>query len=142
MRHFAQRLIAYEQNANKPAGEETPAAFTALEKLRGHLVTFMGFAGFRELLSCVLPRATAEIPWLGTVQVKADGTLEGLDGLGTKHSPEELAEGGVVLIAQLLGLLEAFVGETLTMGFVREVWPYLPLDGLAFGKGFKNEKTE
>ena len=68
-------------------------------------------AGFRELLSCALPRAQAEIPWLGAVHVKADGTLEGLEELNAKRNPDELFEGGVVLVAQLLGLLVAFIGE-------------------------------
>jgi hypothetical protein len=36
-----------------------------------------------------------------------------------------MTEGGVVLVAQLLGLLVAFVGERLTLKIVREVWPNL-----------------
>jgi hypothetical protein len=74
--------------------------------------------------------------------VKADGSLEGLEELNAKRNPDELFEGGVVLVAQLLGLLVAFIGETLTLRFVREVWPEVPLDDLDFGKGGKNEKTE
>jgi hypothetical protein len=102
----------------------------------------MGAAGFRELLSCALPRANAEIPWLRTVHVKADGSFEGLEELNAQHNPDELFEGGVVLVAQLLGLLTAFIGETLTLRFVREVWPEVTFDDLDLGKGSKDEKTK
>ena len=135
MRHFAKRLTVYERKANTPSETKTPPAFQVCEKLRVHLATFMGNAGFRELLSCALPRAKAEVPWLGAVHVKADGALEGLEELHAKRNPDELFEGGVVLVAQLLGLLVAFIGENLTLRFVREVWPEVPLDDLDFGKG-------
>ena len=48
----------------------------------------------------------------------------------------------MVLVAQLLGLLVAFIGETLTLRLVREVWPKLPLNDLDFGRGDKNEKAK
>jgi hypothetical protein len=44
----------------------------------------------------------------------------------------------VVLVAQLLGLLVTFIGEDLTLGLVREIWPKLSLDKSGFGKGSKN----
>ena len=125
-----------------PSETDTPPAFYVCEKLRAHLATLMGTAGFRELLSCALPRANAEVPWLRAVQVKADGSLEGLEELHAPRNPDELSEGGVVLVAQLLGLLAAFIGETLTLRLVREVWPEVPLDDLDFGKGSKDEKTK
>jgi hypothetical protein len=135
MRHFAKRLIVYERGANRITETKTPPAFQVCEKLRAHLATLMGTAGFRELQSCALPRASAEIPWLGAVQVKADGSLEGLEELNAQRNPDELFEGGAVLVAQLLGLLVAFIGERLTLRFVREVWPTVPLNDLDFGKG-------
>ena len=141
MRHFAKRLTVYERRANTASETKTPPAFQVCEKLRVHLAIFMGNTGFRELLSCALPRAQAEIPWLGAVHVKADGSLEGLEELNAQRNPDELFEGGVVLVAQLLGLLVAFIGETLTLRFVREVWPDVPLDDLDFGRGGKNENT-
>jgi len=44
-------------------------------------------------------------------------------------------EGRVVLLAQLLGLLVAFIGEDLTLRLVREVWPKLSINDVNFGKG-------
>jgi hypothetical protein len=56
--------------------------------------------------------------------------LEGLDELAAQVDPKEIAEGSIVLVAQLLGLLVAFIGENLTVRLVREVWPKLSLSDL------------
>jgi hypothetical protein len=137
MRDFAGRLIAYETRDNKSSETKTPAACLVSEKLRPHLATLMGNVGFRALLSRALALANTGVPWLRAVQVKADGSLEGLDELTTQVHPDEIFEGCVVLLAQLLGLLAAFIGENLTLRIVREVWPKLSLNDFDFGKGDK-----
>jgi hypothetical protein len=136
-RDFAKGLIAYEVRGNKSSKTKAPAAFHVCEKLRPRLATLMGTAGFRALLSRALVVAHAEVAWLRAVQVKADGSLERLDGLEAQADPEEMAEGSVVLVAQLLGLLVAFIGENLTLRMVRDVWPKLSLKDLHFGPGDK-----
>jgi hypothetical protein len=52
-------------------------------------------------------------------------------------NPAEIFDGRVVLLAQLLGLLVAFIGERLTLSLVREIWPRIPLNDLDFGNGDK-----
>ena len=142
MRNFAKRLMAYEALGNKPPEDSSPAIFRICEKLRPTLSMLMGKSGFRALLSRALVMAGAEVQWLAAVHVKADGSLEGLEELHAQLDPKEFAEGGVVLLAQLLGLLAAFVGENLTLRLVLEVWPKVPLDGLEFDNGGQNEKTK
>jgi hypothetical protein len=127
---------------NKSSETKTPAAFLIDEKLRPHLATLMGKVGFRALLSRALVLTNAEVPWLRALHVNADGSLEGLDELDAQVDPKEIFEGRVVLLAQLLGLLVAFIGENLTLRLVREVWPKLSLNDLDFGKGYKNEKAK
>ena len=134
MRDFADRLIAYETGGNNSSVTKTPAACLVSEKLRPHLATLMGNVGFRALLSRALALANAEAPWLRAVHVNADGSYEVLDELATQVDPDEIVEGCVVLLAQLLGLLVAFIGEDLTLRLVREVWPKLFLDNLDFDK--------
>src|SRR5665647_452905 len=104
MREFAAHLIAYETRGNKLSGTTTPAAFPVCEKLRPHLANLMGNTGSHALLSRALARTEVEVPSLRAMQVKADGSLAGLDKLGMQPNPEELAAGSVVLVAQLLGL--------------------------------------
>ena len=142
MRDFAERLTACETRDNNSSGTKTPAAFPVCEKLRPRLVTLMGNTGFRALLSRALARATLDVPSLRAVQVEADGSLAGVDKLEVQAAPEELAKGSVVLLAHLLGLLVTFIGETLALRLVREVWPKLPLDDFDLGEEDKNEKTK
>jgi hypothetical protein len=142
MRDFAERLIAYETRGNKSSETKPPMTFLVGEKLRPHLARLMGKVGFRELLSRALALANAEVPWLRAVRVKADGSFEELDELGAQVDPDEIFEGRVVLLAELLGLLVTFIGEDLTLRLVREVWPKLSLNNFDFGKGDKNEKPK
>jgi len=142
MRDFAERLIAYETKGNKSSKTKTAAVFLVGEKLRPQLAALMGNVGFRALLSRALALSNAEIPWLRAVHVKADGSFEALDKLGAQVDPDKIFEGRVVLLAQLLGLLVAFIGENLTLRLVREVWPKLSLNDVDLGTGDKNEKAE
>ena len=142
MRDLAERLVAYEASENISSEAKTPAAFLVDEKLRPHLAMLVGNIGFRALLSRALALANAEVPWLRAVQVKADGSLKGLDELGAQIDPDQISEGRAVLLAQLLGLLVAFIGENLTLRLVREVWPKLSLTDLDLGTGDKNEKAK
>ena len=137
MRDFAERLIAYETRANKSSEAKTPAACRVSDKLRPQLATLMGNLGFRALLSRALALANADVPWLRAVHVSADGSFEGLDGLAAQVDSNEIFEGCVILLAQLLGLLVAFIGEDLTLHLVRETWPKLSLDDLHAVKGDK-----
>ena len=137
MRDLSQCLIAYETRGNKSSETKTPAACLVGEKLRPHLATLMGNVGFRALLLRALALANTDVPWLRAVHVKADGSLEGLDELTTQVDPDEIFEGCVVLLAQLLGLLVAFIGENLTLRLVRDVWPKLSLNNLDFSRGDK-----
>jgi hypothetical protein len=59
------------------------------------------------------------------VQVAEDGSLQ---GLGEFESQVDIdmdltGEGGIVLIARLLGLLRIFLGEALTFILLRNAWP-------------------
>jgi hypothetical protein len=141
MRDFAERLIALETRGNSPSETRTPAAFHVCEKLRPHLATLMGNGGFRALLARALALANTEVSWLRAVHVKADGALEELEELHAQVAPAEFFEGKVVLLAQLLGLLVAFIGENLTLRLVREIWPKVSINDLDFRKEREYEKT-
>ena len=134
--------MADEALGNKSSGTKPPAGFHVSEKLRPRLATLMGDGGFRALVSRALVLATADVPWLRAVTVKADGSLECLEELHAQPESYELFEGRVVLLAELLGLLMAFIGENLTLRLVREVWPKIPLNDLDFGKGVEYEKAK
>jgi hypothetical protein len=137
MRAFAARLIAREAKGNQSPGPTPGAVFPVLEKLQPHLATLMGNTGFRALLARSLLLAGAEFPWLRTLKVRADGTLEKPDEGATPADPEKIFEGRVVLLAHLLGLLVAFIGENLTLRLVDEIWAPSEKNDLNFDKGTK-----
>jgi hypothetical protein len=124
IRELAQRLLAYEVGSDRPAGENLPALAFAVEKLRRPLVTLAGIAGFRSLLARALTLAKEQVTGLSSVRIEADGSLEVGGDLGDH---DQVAEAGVMLIAQLLGLLATFIGESLMLRLVRDAWPDLPV---------------
>lgn len=141
IRNYAARIIAYEKAGNRLPGNKLPAAFQICEKLRPQLTTLMGSGGYRTLLARALMLSKPEVPWLHGVRVNADGFLEGFTEAADQVDPRQLAEGGVVLLSQLFGLLSAFIGQNLTLGLVTEVWPGVPLKAADMSIGDKHENS-
>lgn len=127
IRDFARRLIAVEAARDEPPVVGAREAVRVCEKLRLPLARLAGVAGFRSLMSRALALAKAEVSSLAAVQVRADGSLEGLDDAGPDRDAGAVGEGGVVVVAQLLGLLVTFIGEPLTLRLVRDAWPDAPI---------------
>jgi hypothetical protein len=117
-RELAQRLLAYELAEAKTLNAGTHAVSRVCDKLRRPLTTLAGAAGFRSLFARALTLAKQESPALGAWQVNADGSLESLNG--------EAEQSGSVLIAHLIGLMMTFIGESLTLRLVHDVWRDLP----------------
>jgi hypothetical protein len=133
MRDFAQRLVAREAMGKKPFERNGRAFGRVIEKVRGPLAALTGVAGFRSLLSRALALANAEVRWLRAVHVKADGALECPPEIA-RLDKEEMANGEVALVAQLLGLLVTFIGEALTARLLEDVWPGVPINDFDFGR--------
>ena len=140
MRSFAKRLLATEIAGMRPGEAADATLFPVTDKLRPHLTLLMGKGGVRALLARALVLASAEMPWLSAAQVNANGDLDGLEALAVGLDPTEFFECRVVLLAQLLGLLVAFIGPNLTSRLIGEVWPQVPLKERDFGKENDREK--
>jgi hypothetical protein len=136
-RDLAHRLLACRNAAGKISEPTQFAAFGVCERLRQPLITLAGLAAFRSLLSRALTLARAEAPGLHAVQVAADGSLQGLDGLRPQVDADEAGEAGIILITQLLGLLVRVVGEAITLQLVTsEILPdfkFLSKSGIPIG---------
>ncbi|MGH7966136.1 MAG: hypothetical protein ACRERD_30670 [Candidatus Binatia bacterium] len=132
LRRLAQRLLALEAAADTTADAHAPPVFRVCETLRRSLSRLVGVAGFRSLLSRALAAVSDEVRWLKAVHITADGSLEGLGEVEGQLSQAEMTQGELLLIAQLIGLLVTFIGETLTMHLVQEAWPELPSGDLDF----------
>ena len=139
MRNLAGRLIAHEAKETKSSGAKSTATFPVCEKLRPRLTALVGTTGFNALLSRALALARPEVPWLRAVHVNADGSLKGLSDLDTQVDPAQIIRGRLALLANLLSLLVAFIGEKLTLQLMREVWPKLVLKNVVFASGDEHE---
>jgi hypothetical protein len=127
LRELASRLIAYETGEDGHGAFKTARAIQVSEKLRPQLATIMGNRGFQALVSRSLALAKTTAPGLNGVQVNPVGTVEGAEALHKQLAPSEFSECSIVLLAQLLGLMVAFIGTELTLWLVREAWPGAPL---------------
>lgn len=129
-RELAEKLVALEAASQSISTSDRLATCRVCEKLRRPLVMLTGTAGYSSLLSRALTLAKRESPILNAVQVRPDGSLEGLEG--------EAAQAHPMLVGYLLSLLITFIGETLTMRLLHDIWPDLPgLDLNSPGKEFK-----
>ncbi len=136
MRDLAQRLLDYEAFASgAPDLEAESATLRVYEKLRRSLGAFAGVAGFCSLASRALTLARTDAPSLGAVRVSADGSLYGLSEIEQQLVIDKIladefpaGEGGIILIARLLGLLHLFLGEALTLSLLRVTWPGATFD--------------
>lgn len=128
MRNLARRLIAAEHRTKDSADTESRAAFRVCDKLRASLSGLVGTRGFRTLMSRTLSLATSEFPWLGKVELDANGSPVMPDALEKETGPHEAAQGGAALVTHLLELLATFIGEALTLRLVQQIWPKTALD--------------
>jgi len=126
---LARRLLAFEAARDNSPDAGRDVAVRVIEELRLRLVRLAGVDGFRSLLSRALTLAMAEVPSLNMVQISADGSLEGCDGV--EQSTEAVAAGqaGTVLVSHLLELLMTFIGAPLTLSLVRDIWPDAAMSG-------------
>jgi hypothetical protein len=132
---LAKRIIDDGTSKNKEREAKIATAVHVVDQIRSHLVPLMGAGGFRALLLRALVLAGSEVAWLREVHVNAAGLLEGAEALRTKLDQSAYREGRIALLAQLLGLLVALIGPSLTMRLVGEIWPRVSLNDIDFGTG-------
>ena len=126
-RELARRLLDCESVAASTSAQTEPLTFRVYEKLRHQLSASVGTDGFQALASRALRIARSESPRLNSVQVTADGRLQGLDRFEPQTDTDQKGEDGVILIAQLLDLFLAFLGPALTLQLLRDMSPRLEL---------------
>ncbi len=122
-RDWARRLIASEVDADPPRAQPHLATLRVYEKLRRELCAPIGVDSFQALASRALSLAKSRAPGLRAVQITAQGGLLGLGDIPFNMTAEDDGEVGVILIAQLLGLFLALLGEAATVRLVEHLPP-------------------
>jgi len=115
IRDWARRLIASEVDADPPSAQPEIATLRVYDKLRRKLCAPLGGDGFQSLASRALSLAKSQTPRLSGVQVLANGGLIGLREVELQMDTDEDCEVGTILIAQLLRLFLALLGEAATV---------------------------
>jgi len=123
LKEFACRLLAHDGRLGGPARGGASETFQLFAKLRAPLAQLSGVGGFRSLLSRSLALASADVPWLSALHIRPDGSLEGLKEIEGKLSAEEIALGEIALAVRFIGLLVIFIGPTLTLQLLQDIWP-------------------
>lgn len=82
---LAQRLLVFEAARDNSPDAGVNVAERVVGELRLHLVKLAGVDGFRALLSRALTMAKAEVPSLNVLQIRADGSVEGFDGIEARE---------------------------------------------------------
>lgn len=124
-RDLARWLLTHEAMSAKSSELLESPTNRVYEKLRQSLSEFAGVAAFQSLAFRALTQAKSEAPSLWAARIAEDGSLTGLGEFETQIDTDKdpVGDGGVVLIARLLGLLLVFLGEALTLGLLRVTWP-------------------
>lgn len=123
---LARRLLAFEAAHDNSSDAGVDVAVQVIDELRLRLIKLAGVDGFRSLLSQALTLAKAEVPSLNMVHVRADGSLEGFVG---QQEAGTAGRAGIVLVTKLLELLVTFIGESLTLCLVSDIWSDASMNG-------------
>ncbi len=130
MRDLARRLLEYEADAGKASDPLESPTLRVYEKLRSSLGGFVGTTAFQSLANRALTLARPDTLSLSSAWISEDGSLRGQGEIENQFDidNDEAGEGGIVLIARLLGLLRLFLGEAMTLNLLRNAWPGEALD--------------
>lgn len=126
--YLAQTLIAQEALLEQNSEAGLGSALRAIEKLRQPLSKLAGTEGFRSLLKRALTLATAYTLSLSSLRIEADGSVQVAEAVPPSQTANEASRGEAALLTELIGLLIAFIGESLTLQLLRVVWPSVTLN--------------
>ncbi len=131
---IANRLLSYEAGEQGSSEATSPAAVQVCQKLNRPLSRLVGETGSRALLARALTLAKREAEVLKPVKVTDDGALEGLS--------REAEGASTVLVGHLIGLVETFLGEALTLRLLHDVWSDRTILYVHFGERNENEPAK
>lgn len=129
-RDLARRVLDHERGGRDTLVELVPAMEGAFRRLHEHMHNLLGQAGFQALLARAAHLTRTEAPWIEsiTIHVVPVFTLTGLAERVNREGAAEVIEGLELLLANLIGLLCTFIGDSLTLLLIRRIWPEVALE--------------
>jgi hypothetical protein len=109
------RLIVEHELAT--SDEASKSAALCFQKLRAHISRVMGVTGYRALLTRSLHLATKKNSFFSDLDISELGELRGF-----AESEHQVATVELLLVT-FFELLKGFIGETLLMSLLSDIWP-------------------
>lgn len=134
-RDLARNLLDHERGQRDTPAELVPAIEGGFRRLHEHMFNLIGQTGFQALLARAAHLTAAEARWIEsiTIQVAPVLTLQGLAERIESEGADQTMDGLVLLLANLIGLLCTFIGESLTLLLIGRIWPDVPLENPGAG---------
>jgi hypothetical protein len=126
-REIAKQIVAFEASGDKSAGAHASAALRATESLRIQLTRTIGAGGYFALASRALALAQTERGLPAFVRIADDGSLEGFAEFAAGLQPAVAQSDGQTILAHLVDLLLMFIGETIVLRVILNVWTKVPV---------------
>ena len=125
LRQTLQGELSREAGTDADAKALAAAALRVSDALGGKLAVLIGAGGVRALAARSLHIVQAGFPWLAEAQRSdpPEGPWAQLALCMERQEPSVAAEAAAAVLATLVGLLVTLIGETLTMGVLRDAWP-------------------
>lgn len=139
-RDLARQLLDHERERQDAAADLVPVIEQAFRRLHEHTSKLIGPAGFQALVTRAAHLTSAEAGWIEsmTFQAEPDLTLVGLSERIESEGAGPVIDGLVLLLANLIGLLCTFIGDSLTLLLIRRIWPEVAFE--APGPGSREGK--
>jgi len=112
---LAQRLITLEGANDLSSNPKSDAAIRVFEKLRIVLIRFGGEDGYMALLRRAIALTRIKDPSLQDFTLSKDGSIASLEQISHETS--------LTLTTHLLHLMNTFIGQSLTLSLLNDVWP-------------------
>ena len=97
--------------------------FRVFQRLCKPFAAVSGAQNLQPLLTRALASIRGRYSWMTTAHVVPSGQIEGIDSHFLETHPQEALEGELALMASLVELLRALLGDAVTIQLLRSVWP-------------------
>lgn len=124
---LAHRLLRHETGGSPNPAAAAAAVDAACGRLKHELADVLGAGGVAALLGRALHLAKRERPLLAAASFDPESSscFTGLAAALAAGTDEEASAAAASVLAHLLGLLVALLGEELGLKPVRKLWPHL-----------------
>lgn len=122
-RQIVNREVAGEESAQGIAD----GVVTTFARLQALMATLIGPIGFEAVLARAIHITSLTYPWIdrSEVDVEAALSVSWLVASVERHGAEQVRAGVAALFGNVVVLLCAFIGESLTFRLIRRMWPNL-----------------